>query len=129
MAEKRERILRTTLIIVGLIATVFSFVYYFALKCPNDVVFEIICTTDLALFFVNMFWLALFYKKIKKGRAWCAVMFMLIYFGLFQLLGILLAWGEAYSIERFKNAFFVSLFLSPSIMIVLPVLGLIFEYM
>ena len=42
------------LIIVGLIATIFSYIYYFVLKNPNNILLVAICTIDVILFFLNL---------------------------------------------------------------------------
>lgn len=124
MTEKRERILRTTLIIVGLIATVFSFVYYSTLKCPNDVFFGIICVIDFALFTVSVF--VSLNKEIQVDRGWHVALIMLVYFASWEIAAFLLLW-EKFSMDAFVTVFLISLFLSPSIILLFPVYKFIVE--
>ena len=50
-----KKIPLSTLIIVGILASAISFIYYFALKNPYEFIFWLICIIDFALFALNAY--------------------------------------------------------------------------
>lgn len=75
--ERKEMII---LIIIGLIASTISFLYYFLFNNPSNIFLLIICVIDLVLFFINAFKLTLAFDKGKLKTILISIAVMLVFF-------------------------------------------------
>ena len=118
------------LIIVGLIATIFSYVYYFVLENPKNSILIIICAIDLIIFFLNAYVFALCFNKSKIMTIIISVAIMIGFVLFFELFVILASVGSdkiIFTWDLFCKVFLVSLFASPSLILLLPVLWFVCE--
>lgn len=124
--SKKEILL---LIIIGLIATTISFIYYFVLKNPFKLVLYFILIIDLVLFFINVYKLSLSFNKSKLKTILISILIMLGYFIFIEIMvfAFTLKNSELHSLELFNNVFIVSTFLSPCFIILLPIIWFVAE--
>ena len=124
--SKKEILL---LIIIGLIATTISFIYYFVLKNPFKLVLYFILIIDLVLFFINVYKLSLSFNKSKLKTILISILIMLGYFIFIEIMvfAFTLKISELHSLELFNNVFIVSTFLSPCFIILLPIIWFVAE--
>ena len=118
------------LIIVGLIATIFSYVYYFILENPKNSILIIICAIDLIIFFLNAYVFALCFNKSKIMTIIISVAIMIGFVLFFELFVILASVGSdkiIFTWDLFCKVFLVALFASPSLILLLPVLWFVCE--
>ena len=118
------------LIIVGLIATIFSYVYYFILENPKNSILIIICAIDLIIFFLNAYVFALCFNKSKIMTIIISVAIMIGFVLFFELFLILASVGSdkiIFTWDLFCKVFLVALFASPSLILLLPVLWFVCE--
>ena len=118
------------LIIVGLIATIFSYVYYFVLENPKNSILIIICAIDLIIFFLNAYVFALCFNKSKIMTIIISVAIMIGFVLLFELFVIFASVGSdkiIFTWDLFYKVFLVALFASPSLILLLPVLWFVCE--
>lgn len=118
------------LIIVGLIATIFSYVYYFVLENPKNSILIIICAIDLIIFSLNAYVFALCFNKSKIMTIIISVAIMIGFVLFFELFVILASVGSdkiIFTWDLFCKVLLVALFASPSLMLLLPVLWFICE--
>lgn len=118
------------LIIVGLIATIFSYVYYFVLDNPKNSILVIICAIDLIIFFLNAYVFALCFNKSKIMTIIISVAIMIGFVLFFELFVILASVGSdkiIFTWDLFCKVFLVALFSSPSLILLLPVLWFVCE--
>ena len=117
--------------IIGVCASVASFVYYFVLKNPYDIILWAIYIIDFLLF------VACAYRMIDnfdltKAKIIIFTIVTMIFFLLFCEV-VVFAFTNGTSIKYTINLFFdvlrVSLFLSPSLILLIPVIVLIAEIM
>ena len=117
------KIKTSTLKIVGVLASVISFVYCFVLKNPYDVVLWMICIIDFLLFTLSTYRMNDNSNRSKAKKIIFTILTMIEFFAFWQ--AAFAAATRSYSFEVFFSAFLVSLFLSPSFILLLPVMGVI----
>ena len=117
------KIKTSTLTIVGVLASVISFVYCFVLKNPYDVVLWMICIIDFLLFTLSTYRMNDNSNRSKAKKIIFTILTMIEFFAFWQV--AFAAATRSYSLELFFSAFLVSLFLSPSFILLLPVMGVI----
>jgi len=117
------------LIIVGVLASSLSFVYYFAFKNPYEIIFWLICIIDFFLFAVNAYRLIEPFESTKTKTIIFTVVAMIVFLLFWQVVAFLFTNGTRfeYNIELFFNVLRFSLFLSPSFILLLPVMRFIAE--
>jgi len=124
---KKEKII---LIVIGILASVISFVYYHALKCPNTIFLILVCLVDLFLFFISSFKIALTFNKGKCLTIIFSILIMIAFCLLIELIVFSFTIGTeiAYSLNLFFNVLLICLFLSPNLIILLPIVIFIADY-
>lgn len=124
--ERKEMII---LIIIGLIASTISFLYYFLFKNPSNIVLLIICVIDLVLFFINAFKLSLAFDKGKLKTILISIAVMLVFFLFIEIVVLAFSSGTSitYDFNLFLNVLLVSIFSSPSFIILLPIIWFVAE--
>lgn len=124
--ERKEMII---LIIIGLIASTISFLYYFLFKNPSNIFLLIICVIDLVLFFINAFKLTLAFDKGKLKTILISIAFMLVFFLFIEIVVLAFSFGTSitYDFNLFFNVLLVSIFSSPSFIILLPIIWFVAE--
>ena len=118
------------LIIVGLLATIFSYVYYFVLENPKNSILIIICAIDSIIFFLNAYVVALCFNKSKIMTIIISVALMIGFVLFFELFVILASVGSdkiIFTWDLFCKVYLVALFASPSLILLLPVLWFVCE--
>ena len=115
------------LIIVGVLAS--SLIYYFALKNPYEIIFWLICVIDFFLFAVNAYRLIEPFELTKTKTIIFTVVAMIFFLVFCQVVAFLFTNGTRfeYNMEMFFNILRFSLFLSPSFILLLPVIKFIAE--
>lgn len=124
--ERKEMII---LIIIGLIASTISFLYYFLFKNPSNIFLIIICAIDLVLFFINAFKLTLAFDKGKLKTILISIAVMLVFFLFIEIVVLVFSSGTSitYDFNLFLNVLLVSIFASPSFIILLPIIWFVAE--
>ena len=118
------------LIITGLIATIFSYLYYFAFQNPNNIIFIIICTIDLVIFFINAYIIASNGNKFRIRTIIIALAIMIGFVLIFELVtafAIIDSEKITFTWDLFYEVFLVALFASPSLILLLPVIWFVCE--
>lgn len=118
------------LIITGLIATIFSYLYYFAFQNPNNIIFIIICTIDLVIFFINAYIIASNDNKFRIRTIIIALAIMIGFVLIFELVtafAIIDSEKITFTWDLFYEVFLVALFASPSLILLLPVIWFVCE--
>ena len=115
------------LIIVGVLAS--SLIYYFALKNPYEIIFWLICVIDFFLFAVNAYRLIEPFELTKTKTIIFTVVAMICFLVFCQVIAFWFTNGTRfeYNMEMFFNILRFSLFLSPSFILLLPVIKFIAE--
>lgn len=124
--ERKEMII---LIIIGLIASTISFLYFFLFKNPSNIFLLIICVIDLVLFFINAFKLTLAFDKGKLKTILISIAVMLVFFLFIEIVVLEFSFGTSitYDFNLFLNVLLVSIFSSPSFIILLPIIWFVAE--
>ena len=117
------------LIIVGILASAISFTYYFALKNPSENIFWLICIIDFLLFTLNAYRVIEPFDLTKAKTIILTIVTMISFFVFCEVVTFLFTNGTRfeYNIELFFNVLRFSLFLSPSFILLLPVMMFIAE--
>ena len=117
------------LIIVGILASAISFVYYYALKNPYTIVFWLICIIDFLLFALSAYRVIEPFDLTKVKTVIFTVVTMIGFFVFCEIVVLAFTIGTRfeYSLELFFNVLRFSLFLSPSFILLLPVMVFIAE--
>ena len=118
------------LIITGLIATIFSYLYYFVFQNPNNIIFIIICTIDLVIFFINAYIIASNDNKFRIRTIIIALAIMIGFVLIFELVtafAIIDSDKITFTWDLFYDVFLVALFASPSLILLLPVIWFVCE--
>ena len=118
-----------TLIIVGIVASTISFVYYFALKNPYQIVFWLICIIDFLLFTLSAYRVIEPFDLTKSKTVIFTVVTMIVFFAFCEVVAFLFTNGTRfeYNQELFFDVLRFSLFLSPSFILLMPVIMFIAE--
>ncbi len=119
----------STIIIVGVLASALSFVYYFALKNPYEIIFWLICIVDFFLFTINAYRMIEPFDISKAKTILFTILTMLYFFVFCQTVVLAFTNGTRfeYNLELFFDVLRFSLFLSPSLILLLPVITFIAE--
>ena len=119
----------STLIIVGILASAISFIYYFALKNPFEIIFWIICIVDFLLFTLNAYRIIEPFDLTKAKTVIFTIITMVGFFAFCEI--VVLAFTQEtrfeYNFELFLNVLRFSVFLSPSLILLLPIIWFIAE--
>ena len=117
------------LIIVGILASAISFVYYFALKNPYQIIFWMICIIDFLLFTLSAYRVVEPFDLTKSKTIIFTIVTMIGFFVFCEVVTFLFTNGTRfeYNIELFFDVLRFSLFLSPSFILLLPVMMFIAE--
>ena len=119
----------STIIIAGVLASALSFVYYFALKNPYEIIFWLICIIDFFLFIINAYRMIEPFDLSKAKTIFFTILTMLFFFAFCQAVVLAFTNGTRfeYNLELFFDVLRFSLFLSPSLILLLPVIMFIAE--
>ena len=117
------------LMIVGILASAISFTYYFALKNPSKIIFWLICIIDFLLFTLNAYRVIESFDLTKSKTIIFTIVTMIGFFVFCEVVTFLFTNGTRfeYNIELFFDVLRFSLFLSPSFILLLPVMMFIAE--
>ena len=117
--------------IIGVCASVISFVYYFALKSPYDIILWVIYIIDFLLFVVSAYRMIENFDLTKTKTIIFTIVTIIVFLLFCEV--VVFAFTNGTSIKYTINLFFdtlrVSLFLSPSLILLLPVMVFIAEIM
>jgi hypothetical protein len=115
------------LIIVGILASAISFVYYFALKNPYEIIFWMICIIDFLLFALSAYRVVECCDLTKAKTVIFTIVTMVGFFVFTEI--VVLAFTQRtsfeYTLELFLDVLRFSLFLSPSLILLLPIIWFI----
>ena len=119
------------LIIVGILASAISFVYYFVLKNPYQIIFWMVCMIDFLLFTLSAYRVIERFDLTKVKTVVFTIIAMIGFFAFCEIVVFLFTEGTRfeYTLELFFNVLRVSLFLSPSFVLLIPVMIFIAEIM
>ena len=119
----------STLIIVGILASAISFIYYFALKNPFEIIIWIICIVDFLLFTLNAYRIIEPFDLTKAKTVIFTIITMVGFFAFCEIVVLAFTQGTRfeYNFELFLNVLRFSLFLSPSLILLLPIIWFIAE--
>ena len=119
----------STLFIVGILASAISFIYYFALKNPFEIIFWIICIVDFLLFTLNAYRIIEPFDLTKAKTVIFTIITMVGFFAFCEIVVLAFTQGTRfeYNFELFLNVLRFSLFLSPSLILLLPIIWFIAE--
>jgi hypothetical protein len=123
------RIKISTLVIVGLLATAISFVYYFVLKSPFVSILYIIYIIDFLLFTLSAY-RTIEAFELSKIKTTIFTVILIIFFFLFSVALVFLFTAGTkidHTFELLFNVLRVTMFLSPSFIALLPIICFIAE--
>ena len=117
------------IIIVGILASAISFIYYFALKNPYEFIFWLICIIDFALFALNAYRIIETFDLTKSKTVIFTIITMVGFFAFCEIVVFSFMQGTRFVDDwnLFFNVLRFSLFLSPSLILLLPIIWLIAE--
>ena len=117
------------IIIVGILASAISFIYYFALKNPFEIIFWIICIVDFLLFTLNAYRIIEPFDLTKAKTVIFTIITMVGFFAFCEIVVLAFTQGTRfeYNFELFLNVLRFSVFLSPSLILLLPIIWFIAE--
>ena len=118
------------IIIVGVLASAISFIYYFALKNPFEIIFWIICIVDFLLFTLNAYRIIEPFDLTKAKTVIFTIITMVGFFAFCEIVVFAFTKGRSceYNFELFLNVLRFSLFLSPSLILLLPIIGSLLKF-
>ena len=115
--------------IIGVCASVVSFVYYFALKDPQEIILWVIYIVDFLLFVASAYRLIDNFDLTKTKTIIFTIVTMIGFLIFCEVVVFAFTNGTSikYTIDLFFNVLRISLFLSPSLILLIPVMGFIAE--
>lgn len=124
--KKKEII---ALIIAGILFTVTSFLYYYLSKEPSKTIVTILCVLDLSLCFINVYKISIAFDKGKIISIFISLLVIILFLGFIELTVLLFTLDSSitFNYNLFINVLLIGIFLSPSIIILLPVIWFIAE--
>ncbi len=124
-----SRINLTMLIVIGVFVSAISFVYYFVLKNPYDFLLWMIYIVDFLLFIVNAYRIINIFDLRRIVKIILTIVTMIFFLVFCQVVVFLFVDGTSipYTKDLFFNVLRVSLFLSPSLILLIPVMAFIAE--
>ena len=119
----------TILIVIGVFASAISFVYYFVLKNPQEFLLWMIYILDFLLFIVNAYRIIDVFDLTRIVKIILIIVTMIFFLVFCQVVVFLFVDGTSipYTKDLFFNVLRVSLFLSPSLILLIPVMAFIAE--
>ena len=119
----------TILIVIGVFASAISFVYYFVLKNPHEFLLWMIYILDFLLFIVNAYRIIDVFDLTRIVKIILIIVTMIFFLVFCQVVVFLFVDGTSisYTKDLFFNVLRVSLFLSPSLILLIPVMAFIAE--
>ena len=116
-------------IIVGVLASAISFIYYFALKNPYEFIFWLICIIDFALFTLNAYRIIDTFDLTKVKTIVFTIITMVAFFAFCEIVVLAFTHGTRfeYNWELFFYVLRFSLFLSPSLILLIPIIRFVAE--
>lgn len=119
----------TILIVIGVFVSAISFVYYFVLKNPYDFLLWMIYIVDFLLFIVNAYRIIDVFDLTRIVKIILTIVTMIFFLVFCQVVVFLFVDGTSipYTKDLFFNVLRVSLFLSPSLILLIPVMAFIAE--
>ena len=117
------------LIVIGVFVSAISFVYYFVLKNPYDFLLWMIYIVDFLLFIVNAYRIIDVFDLTRIVKIILTIVTMIFFLVFCQVVVFLFVDGTSipYTKDLFFNVLRVSLFLSPSLILLIPVMAFIAE--
>lgn len=117
--------------IIGVSASIVSFVYFFALKHPFEIVLWVIYIVDFLLFIASAYRLIDSFDLTKTKTIVFTIVTMIVFLIFCEVVVFVFTNGTSieYTITLFFNVLRVSLFLSPSLILLIPVIVFIAEVM
>ena len=124
-----SRINLIILIVIGVFVSAISFVYYFVLKNPYDFLLWMIYIVDCLLFIVNAYRIIDGFDLTRIVKIILTIVTMIFFLVFCQVVVFLFVDGTSipYTKDLFFNVLRVSLFLSPSLILLIPVMAFIAE--
>ena len=124
-----SRINLIILIVIGVFVSAISFVYYFVLKNPYDFLLWMIYIVDFLLFIVNAYRIIDVFDLTRIVKIIFTIVTMIFFLVFCQVVVFLFVDGTSipYTKDLFFNVLRVSLFLSPSLILLIPVMAFIAE--
>lgn len=109
------------LLVLGVILSIFSFVYEYAINTDITFITYVLIAVDVLMLLINMFYLSyLLNKKIGKSIV-NAILLSLLYF--VCIVGVIMGMAEeSVGLNLLLNSIRVLVYLGPSIIILLPVI-------
>lgn len=119
------------LVIVGLLASVISFVYYFVMKNPYEILLWMIYIIDFVLFLASAYRAISVFDLSKAKTIFFTIVTMIGFFAFCEIVVFVFTCDTSikHTMELFFNVFRVSWFLSPSFILLIPVIWFIGEVM
>ena len=116
-------------LIIGVLASVTSFIYYYILINPYKTILWMLYVVDFLLFIVSAYRVIYNYDLSKAKTVLFTIVTMIGYFAFCEFVVFVFAYGTSikYTIDLFFNVLRVSLFLSPSFVLLIPVMLFIAE--
>ena len=120
----RRKLEITTLAIIGVIASVMSFLYFYKLNNPSNIILYIILVVDLLLFFLSLYKLLMKPDNTKKWTALVSFLIIIGYLAFVQIAIYIYAIknGSVYDFYAFFYFLSLSLFIAPSVIALLPLI-------
>ena len=117
------------IIIAGILASAISFIYYFALKNPYEFIFWLICIIDFALFTLNAYRIIDTFDLTKVKTIVFTIITMVGFFAFCEIVVLAFTHGTRfeYNWELFFYVLRFSLFLSPSLILLIPIIRFVAE--
>ena len=116
-------------LIIGVLASVTSFIYYYILINPYEPILWMLYVVDFLLFIVSAYRVIYNYGLSKAKTVLFTIVTMIGFFAFCEFVVFVFAYGTSikYTIDLFFNVLRVSLFLSPSFVLLIPVMLFIAE--
>ena len=116
-------------LIIGVLASVTSFIYYYILINPYETILWMLYVVDFLLFIVSAYRVIYNYDLSKAKTVLFTTVTMIGFFAFCEFVVFVFAYGTSikYTIDLFFNVLRVSLFLSPSFVLLIPVMLFIAE--
>ena len=119
------------LVIVGFLASVVSFVYYFVIKNPYEILLWMIYIVDFLLFLASAYRVISVFDLSKAKTIFFTIVTMIGFFVFCEIVVFAFIYDTSmkHNMNLFFNVLRVSWFLSPSFVLLIPVIWFIAEVM
>jgi len=122
----KSQITMYILIIIGLIATVFSFIFMKIIKTDTSIINNIIILFDILLLLINMFYLSYKVSNNLLKSLFNSFTYSIIFLLFFTGIGLMVSEDNA-SFTVMLNILKILIYLGPSIIILLPIIYIILQ--